>query len=85
MLNLNCRRWFELSSDAAGGWKALPGGNGYPCNEGGGETGQVALVEEYILDYNVKLHWLKTIILDYNVKSHWLENIFWTTNSSRTS
>ena len=41
---------FDLSSDVAGGWKALPGGDGYPRNEGGGETGQFALVEEYILE-----------------------------------
>ena len=38
-LNLNCRRWFELSSDAAGGWKALPRRDGYPRDEGGGKTG----------------------------------------------
>ena len=39
VLNLKCRRWFELSSDVAGGWEALPGGDGYPRDEGGGETG----------------------------------------------
>ena len=39
VLNLNCRRWFELSSDAAGGWKALPRRDGYPRDEGGGKTG----------------------------------------------
>ena len=50
MLNLNCRRWFELHSVVAGGWKALPGGDGYPRDEGGGEARQVALVEKYILD-----------------------------------
>ena len=55
-LNLNCRWRFELSSDAAGGWKALPGGVGYPRNEGGGETRQVSLVEDYVMDYNVKSH-----------------------------
>ena len=68
VLNLKCRRWFELSSDVAGGWKALPGGDGYPRNEGGGEAGQVALVEEYILDKPRKYHKLKIM--------------FWTTMSS---
>ena len=41
---------FELNSGAVGGWKTLPGGDGYPRDEGGGEARQVALVEKYILD-----------------------------------